>query len=310
MHRFFALITLFILSLLLAAGCVSIPPQTQLVYSDPGHNGLIASAAESFPRTETSLSSAAECSIEHFRSALQQQSLPAQQLNPQYISMINWNIYKAQEENWSEDFSALIENRDLVLIQEAVNQPRVTQLLDHQHPYWHLNNAFYYEGHEAGVLTASRRQAIFSCGIRTSEPLIRIPKTVLINLYPLAGSEQKLLVANLHGINFSLGTGAYSEQIEQMVRIIQQHEGPLIIAGDFNSWSEARNQILNNMIEGLSLQSLSYENHNRITLFGHALDHVFYRGLELIHEETRQVSSSDHNPIKASFRLPRTLAQK
>ena len=48
--------------------------------------------------------------------------------------------------------------------------------------------------------------------------------------------------------------------------------------------------------------TISYKNQNRVTLFGNALDHVFYRQLELISHDTIKVTSSDHNPIKVSFK--------
>jgi len=31
---------------------------------------------------------------------------------------------------------------------------------------------------------------------------------------------------------------------------------------------------------------------------------VFYRGMDVISEETLEVDSSDHNPIRVSFRVP------
>lgn len=281
---------LFLLLLFLAA-CVSIPEQTRLVSETT--NTRVESSEKQV---------STECTLEKLQAALTSLAAPQQQLDPEKIAIINWNIYKAQKDNWAADFKTFIEGQDLVLIQEAVNRPGIIKLLTRQ-PYWQLNTGFYYEGSEAGVLTASSAPAIFSCGLRTTEPIIRVPKTVLINLYPLANSEQILLVANLHGINFTLGTDTYYQQITAMVSIIEQHKGPTIIAGDFNSWSEARLAIVNAMAEKLALKKLAYTNQNRVRMFGNALDHVFYRGLEVITEETLIVTSSDHNPIKVSFRL-------
>ena len=278
--------------LLLTAACASIPAHTRLVSQNPNTSGKTAIESVS-----------ADCILKNMQVALVNPTRPLQQLNTQKISIINWNIYKAQKDNWAADFKTFIKGQDLVLIQEAVDRPEVINLLAAQQPYWQLNTGFYYEGSEAGVLTASSAPAIFSCGLRTTEPFIRAPKTVLINLYPLANSEQILLVANLHGINFTLGTGTYDEQITAMRGIISQHNGPMIIAGDFNSWSEARLAIVNTMAEKLALRKLTYASKSRVRIFGNALDHVFYRGLELITEETIKVTSSDHNPIKVSFRL-------
>ncbi len=296
MPRRFSLFALLLtLALLLVASCVSIPSYTQIIsQSDSMAHNKDADGGKplscSIAKMQKSLNSGAQNS--------------ATSLNPQHISLINWNIYKAQGENWAEDFKTLIRGQNLVLIQEALNQPEVIAPLQHQQPWWQLNNAFYYNGHATGVLTASSTPAIFGCGLRTIEPLIQTPKTVLINLYPIAGSSQRLLVANLHGINFTPGTETYAEQIREMSSMIEQHSGPLIIAGDFNSWSDARNEVVDAMVEKLSLKGLAYTSHNRVKVFGHALDHVFYRGLDIISEETLEVSSSDHNPIRVSFRVP------
>jgi len=231
--------------LLLTAGCVSIPAQTRLV-SDTTDTSIETVAEPA----------SAECTLENIQVALVNPARPQQSLDPEKISIINWNIYKAQEDNWADDFKTFIKGQDLVLIQEAVNRPDIIELLQDRQPYWQLNTGFYYEGSEAGVLTASSVPAIFSCGLRTTEPIIRVPKTVLINLYPLAHTEQLLLVANIHGINFTLGTDTYDQQIMAMDLIIKQHKGPMIIAGDFNSWSDARLAIVNAMAERLSLKKL------------------------------------------------------
>ncbi len=306
MSRRFSIFSLVLIAflLLLAASCVSIPPYTQIISQN---DSIIAPEEGDAPDGTSSLT----CSIAKIQKSLDTEAQnaitpPKQPLNPQNISLINWNIYKAQGENWAEDFRTLIKGQNLVLIQEAINQPKVTSLLQQQQPWWQLNTAFYYNGHATGVLTASSTPALFSCGLRTTEPLIQTPKTVLINLYPIANSPQVLLVANLHGINFTPGTETYAEQILAMSAIIEQHAGPVIVAGDFNSWSESRNEIVHAMAEKLALKSLTYTSHNRTRVFGHALDHVFYRGLEVISQQTPIVSSSDHNPILAAFRVAET----
>ncbi len=267
--------------------CVSIPPQTTLISRE---------------NNELSDSVSAGCRIDemHRLGNIAEAEL---QLNPAHISLINWNIYKAQRENWAHDFKQFIAAQDLLLLQEAVASPQLKSMLNQRHLYWNLNTAFYLNSYETGVLTASTIKPVYSCGLRTTEPLIRMPKTALISVYPVAGSDKKLLVANLHGINFTLGTEAYAEQIQNMVSIVKQHTGPVIIAGDFNTWSEQRIVLVNDMAQKLSLQTVTYDIHNRVRVFGHALDHVFYRGLEVTHEEVIKVSSSDHNPIKVVFRL-------
>jgi len=273
---------------LFISACVSIPPKTQLIHTSYSNSNYPFSS---------------ECSIDSIQQSLSNSDEPALQLNPESISVLNWNIYKTSRDNWSDDFKTFIKAQDLLILQEAITSPEVIKLLNKRHSNWRLNTAFHSNDFGVGVLTASTVKPVFSCGIRTIEPFIRIPKTVLINLYPLAHSNEKLLVANLHGINFTLGTGVYAQQIRSMVSIIKQHSGPVIVAGDFNTWSQPRMDIINDMADTLSLKTVEYMTHNRITVFGYALDHVFYRGLEVIREQTHEVSSSDHNPIRVNFRM-------
>ena len=226
-------------------------------------------------------------------------------LNPERISLLNWNIYKGQREDWASDFRRYAYKHDVVTIQEASLGDELRSMLDDERKYWTLNKAFDYKDSATGVMTASRVKPVHSCGQHTAEPLIRVPKTSLISYYPIEGMRQNLLVANIHGINFTLGVNAYTRQIEKLYDVVSLHDGPVILAGDFNTWSDSRMQIVMDLAERLALESLDYTNHNRTSVFGNALDHVFYRGLDPVEHDTWNVTSSDHNPTRVSFSVNR-----
>jgi len=224
-------------------------------------------------------------------------------LSPDNISFFDWNIYKGSLDGWDSDFLRLSGGKDIILLQEASLDKRLQEVLQQQNLYWNLNNAFLYREHETGVLLASTIPAIASCGQRTREPIIGIAKTILIAKYAIENSDKELLVANIHGINFTLGTGAYREQFDGLERILQNHDGPLVVAGDFNNWSDGRSVIISDMATRLSLQTLAFEDENRTTFFGDPVDHIFYRGLKPLDYKVHSVDSSDHNPISVSFQL-------
>jgi len=223
-------------------------------------------------------------------------------LNPESIDFLNWNIYKGNGENWQQDLSAFAESHDLMTIQEAVLDQELTGLLEAHDFNWIMNTAFHFNGEASGVMTVAGFDAVHSCGFHVTEPLIRIPKATLVSYYAIDGSDKKLLVANIHGINFTLGLSAYHEQLEKLYDAIEHHNGPMIVAGDFNSWSDDRVAEVNQLIDRLSLSELEYSVNNKTHVFGHAIDHVFYRQLELVSKQVWQVSSSDHNPISVKFR--------
>lgn len=284
-----------VLLILSISGCVSIPDRMLLVAMDVDRGPTQHQASCIYGDAEV---------------AWPVGSRSGYMLDAHRISLVNWNMYKARGEGWAVDFNRLIQGQDIVVLQEAILLKKLYQPLNSRELNWSLNAAFHYDDAQVGTLTASRARPVRSCGLRASEPLIRIPKTVLISEYRLSHGRGNLLVVNIHGINFTLGTQSYQQQIDAMFEAIRHHAGPLIVAGDFNTWSDERMDIVNKMAERLSLMAVEYRSHHRMTLFGNPLDHIFYRGLKLVSEESPRVSSSDHNPIKVIFSaLPAKFAR-
>ncbi len=226
-----------------------------------------------------------------------------QGLNADNIAFLNWNIYKESGDNWQHDLSAFAKNHNVMTLQEAMLSNEMTALL-HAHGFdWIMNTAFHLNGEAAGVMNVASTSAIHSCGFKINEPLIRIPKSTLVSYYRLDGTDEQLLVANIHGINFTLGMSSYREQLDRLYDAVKYHEGPMIVAGDFNSWSDSRMAAVNQLVKKLKLSRLEYSVNNKTHIFGNAIDHVFYRQLEPLSHEVLQVSSSDHNPVSVNFRF-------
>ena len=277
--------------LAMIAGCLSIPEQPQLLSQST--DGVVNVLSGS-------------CKVPTAQHINQPVSEPVRALNPAGFSVLNWNIYKGNRETWKDDLINFTQRQDIVLLQEAVLSDKLKDVMKDRGLSWHLNTAFYYDDLETGVMTASRFSSGYHCALRTTEPVIRVPKTTLISHYPLEGMPQRLLVANIHGINFTLGLEAYQSQMTSIEEILVRHNGPIILAGDFNNWSDERTQIVIDMMGRLSLKQLPYENHNRTLVFGSAIDHVFYRGLTVTSHKTHHVTSADHNPITVTFRASDT----
>ncbi len=124
-------------------------------------------------------------------------------LDPEQISLLNWNIYKGQWGDWKKDLSAFAENHNLMTIQEGLLNTDLTDLLDHYDFSWIMNTAFRLDDTDAGVMNIAAADALHSCGFKVKEPLIRLPKSALISYYAIDGTDQTLLVANIHG-NFHI----------------------------------------------------------------------------------------------------------
>ena len=123
-------------------------------------------------------------------------------------------------------------------------------------------------------------------------------------MYPLSGGDQFLLVANLHLINYTMSVSQLSAQVRQMERILSKHQGPLIVTGDFNTWSDKRMAVIDASARHLNLKAVTFKNDNRSLIFGHNVDHIYYRELEPLEAISTAVTTSDHNPLQIKFRLP------
>jgi endonuclease/exonuclease/phosphatase (EEP) superfamily protein YafD len=85
--------------------------------------------------------------------------------------------------------------------------------------------------------------------------------------------------------------------------VIKHHQGPMIITGDFNTWNQDRIDIVSEMSSLLKMSAVEYEDDRRLTVFRNPVDHVYFRGLEILNANTESVESSDHNPMLVTFRM-------
>jgi len=222
--------------------------------------------------------------------------------NASGFSLLSWNIQKEIRAGWESDFVRLSQNADILIIQEAHLTEELRRLLNHRPYYWHLVTAFEYQDAKTGVLTAATIEPDFVCPLRATEPLIRFPKTVLITRYPLANTHHSLMIANIHMINFAPHLSAFHDQARQMTEILVNHQGPMILSGDFNTWSEERLAIIEDMAGRLKLEPADFKTDHARKVFGHTVDRVYYRGLTLEEALVIKVTSSDHNPLLVRFR--------
>ncbi|MCE0494401.1 endonuclease/exonuclease/phosphatase family protein [Vibrio salinus] len=221
------------------------------------------------------------------------------------IKVLVWNIYKENRKNALSLLSDWSRQRQLILLQEATVDDAFWMNFQTKSP-WHFYHvdAWEYHREKNGVLTGAVTNSSRVCGFRDVEPWLRLPKSSLLTYYPLSNGEL-LAVANIHAINFTLGLGAYQKQINRMVTQLEQHKGPVIFAGDFNSWNRERIAFLNKAMQKLKLKEVRYQNDKRRKRFvtGMPLDHVFYRGLVEISADVVQTDASDHNPVFATFKI-------
>ncbi|WP_020210779.1 endonuclease/exonuclease/phosphatase family protein [Gilvimarinus chinensis] len=217
---------------------------------------------------------------------------------PSSINLLSWNIYKAQGENLLQDLTNLSRDVDIVLLQEAL----LNEELFHLKPYWRFAPGYSSGNIQTGVMTLSAWPASVHCRFEHTEPWLRTPKATNIVEYVL-NNDRRLLAVNMHSINFELGTSAYRQQLHDALEIITAHAGPVILAGDLNSWSDDRRALLDRLFGPLGLSPAMFPEDNRTQAFGMALDHVWTRGISISAAEVPIYESSDHNPLLVSMKF-------
>jgi len=227
---------------------------------------------------------------------------------PRTIRCLVWNILKAKRRQWAADFHHLTADRDLVLLQEAVADAPSDPMFYHSQRYaWLMARSFRHpvSGITNGVKTGSvapSTDAKFFLSPHT-EPVFRTQKSMLVTRYTVRGHSQSLLVLNMHAINF-VTVAKFRSHIAQVGEAIGEHTGPVLLAGDFNTWRPARQHQFNAMTQELGLEQAEWPRRARLQHLRQHLDHVYFRGLQPVHVESLDfISSSDHKPIAVTFRL-------
>jgi endonuclease/exonuclease/phosphatase (EEP) superfamily protein YafD len=216
------------------------------------------------------------------------------------IRLLVWNVQKAGHEDFSGDFRTLAAESDLIVLQEARLHDEFMGLLGGV-PRWDLVQAWQWRQVPNGVLTGSSSEALSVRALESREPMLRLDKSALVTEYRIEGSAQTLLVANVHAINFTVDTRAFRDQLVAVADLLDEHDGPVILSGDLNTWRGERRAIVHEIADALGLTEVEFAG-PRKQFIGQPLDHVFYRDLELLDAEVAPVASSDHNPLRVVFR--------
>ncbi|HHF0500834.1 endonuclease/exonuclease/phosphatase family protein [Vibrio diabolicus] len=219
------------------------------------------------------------------------------------INVLVWNIYKQNRTNWQSALNEFSAEKQLLLLQEASMTPSFKQWLVDGNWVSNQVSAFKALGSGAGVISIAQGQPEKACAYTSKEPWLRLPKSALYSQYHLSNGE-RLAVVNVHAINFTVGTQEYVSQLTALEMLLKHHTGPILFAGDFNSWSESRVNAMRQALKAADLQEVTFSPDHRVQFItGLPLDHVFYRGLTLKYAKAPQSDASDHNPLLLSFTL-------
>ena len=254
-----------------------------------------------FDRTFIQLNASQKLSYIPFEERLNMQcdkvsdSVP--QLTGSRFHLITWNVHKGQDKGWQEDLARLSNQADFVLLQEATQHQNLSVFSTAL-----FVSSFSFKDLLSGVKTFTKTQPEWYCGGGVAEPLIQIPKVASVMSFPLEKGDSLLLI-NVHFINFEWGISAYQAQLEQIFSFVENHQGSIIMSGDFNAWNEDRLNLVNNLMKKYGLDSVALSQDERVRFLGYPLDYIFTRGVKVVSATSEVVTSSDHNPLLVEFEL-------
>ena len=152
------------------------------------------------------------------------------------FTVASWNIRKGIDNQWIETMRDLSNPADLVLLQEGYIPNELERLGFLGSQQW-FAPGYLTANKQTGVLTAARVDVLLHCQLTAMEPWLGTPKAMAVTDFAARGSEEVLRVINVHGVNFELGEEHLTAQLQMLQPYFQDHKGPLILAGDFNTFS-------------------------------------------------------------------------
>jgi len=231
---------------------------------------------------------------------------------PGEISIVSWNVQKGADDRFRSDLAKLIASQlpDLIFLQEAT-----ADVLQSNQLGGYFAESWSYpwpNGKTIGMMTLSGAppETIDPLPTRYREFFVTAPKLSLITRHRLP-DNQVLLAVNVHLMTFERwGTMKLRAQLDQLMTIMTEHAGPMVFAGDFNSWNQKRLDLILELTRDLGLTEVSEFSLGRKTpdsgsfvnwLLGLekelVLDRFFYRGFEFLDAEVLAYESSDHRSI-------------
>jgi endonuclease/exonuclease/phosphatase (EEP) superfamily protein YafD len=221
------------------------------------------------------------------------------------IRLAVWNMCKgAGGLLFEHDYRSLAYRCDLLLVQEALLSERGLRTFG-QPGFETIHAASYKrrDGLRDGVMTAARVMAsgpVVRVVCKYPEPIFRTPKVALIKSFKIDGAQQTLMVINVHATLMRLKPVAI-EEMEHLVSHLPAHDGPMIFAGDFNTFTPGYLKVIADVLGTVGLEYIPIPDDPRPR--GQALDWVFARGLDVTRAFVdTTIRNSDHFPVLIDFR--------
>lgn len=227
------------------------------------------------------------------------------------LRLVTWNVGKPRSDEALDQILALSHDQEpeLLVLQESTHLLRVPE---------HMGAHFVRNHRLSGVATAATARPEQAVARPSPERELGVTtrKMALVTHYTVEDGRD-LQVINVHGLNFDRSGQRFIAQMRDLAEKVALHEGPLVFAGDFNTWSQARVRALAGIVRGLGLTEVVADSGSgRTGSVGRALnplvgvdpslhlDRVFVRGLRSVEAHwLESYDASDHVPLYAQLEL-------
>lgn len=221
------------------------------------------------------------------------------------LDILVWNVKKGANKPFEEEFRKFGDEKEILLIQEAYTAPYFTGTIgEFAHYEWDLGLSFRYRMYNNEATGNMIGATVKPTWVKVEhtldlEPVTKTPKSTVYAKFEVDGLETQVLVVSMHGINFN-GFHAYIDHLEQVGKVIEAHDGPVILAGDFNTRTDEREAEMREFAKRHKLNEVSFKNSDiRMRSYGtkHFLDYAFLKGLKVNDAEVHASPGSDHQPM-------------
>jgi endonuclease/exonuclease/phosphatase (EEP) superfamily protein YafD len=225
------------------------------------------------------------------------------------FTLLVWNV--AKQATVREELATYAETCDIVCLQEYV--PGIVDK-DAGHTEFARSYQSWFSGIATGVCTVSKHPHAGADALRSPwrEGFVLTPKMTLVSIHKLG--EHQLMVVNLHGMNFEpYLTFMLRQQLQQIAKRVQQHMGPVVVCGDFNTWSQRRQELVEDSLD--DCRRVEFPKHPQrktgewiVSYVGGdptlPLDHVYTRGIQVVAKpKILPTKHSDHAPLKVTLQV-------
>lgn len=230
------------------------------------------------------------------------------------LAVVTWNVHKGLDPRLAGELASLASDQsiDILALQEARPDLALPGRFvgHHAESYRSVGG-----GVIEGVLTVARADVLEALRLRSParELFVLTPKAALISRFATIDGDS-VTVVNVHGLNFDPTGRLLEGQLIDLAQRASSFDGPMIVAGDFNTWNEPRLRAVEDLARTLDLTEVAAPSDGgRKGAAGTArleralgldrrmhLDRMYVRGFRATHVEWLEAClASDHVPLMA-----------